>query len=273
MLVPHLYLLDRNAVSVIKESNAGKVQSEKKKIRFLNHLRSLDRVGAFITPLLSIMEGEHGKADTAEEKSACQRKESESLRQFFRFAKIDSDYLDTTSSLLGQIFTNHREKAWEQRERFCAVAAPMIAHQVKREQRRTLESQLIALAKDFELDATEPIVALILACLYESEDARRVVKPAKFNAYNVLSDLHMLSRINMVAAIAGEHDRSLRVTFLSMDSGLNGVLKHIKVVERKMSEGILTLRTQYSRGLFPALSEAEHIDLLYRLIEGNTSAK
>ena len=266
---PHLYLLDRNAISLIKETNAGKVQTERKKIKFLSDLRSLDRAGSYFSAILSIIEGEHGKEDTAEEKAACQRKESESLRQFFKIARLDSDYLDSTSSTFAHIFTEHREAGWERRGLFCTAAAPLITHPVKREKRRGLESRLIAIAKDFKLEATEPTVVLALACVYGSEDARRVIKPAKFNAYNVLSDLQILSRINMIASIGTDWNCSLQFTFLSMDSGLNGVLKHIKVLERNMTEGTLNLRFQYSGGLFPGLTQAEHIDLLHRLIDAN----
>lgn len=74
MYIPFLHLLDRNAVSLIKESNAGKIQTDATKIGFLQKLRRLDRKQDYVSPLLSIIEGEHGRADTVEEKMAAQRR-------------------------------------------------------------------------------------------------------------------------------------------------------------------------------------------------------
>lgn len=84
MDIPYLHLLDRNAVSLIKEANAGKEQLSQKKIAFLDRLRKLDRLGDYISALLSIIEGELGREDTVGEKALCQAKESTALRHFFQ---------------------------------------------------------------------------------------------------------------------------------------------------------------------------------------------
>lgn len=96
MYIPFLHLLDRNAVSLIKESNAGKIQTDATKIGFLQKLRRLDRKQDYVSPLLSIIEGEHGRADTVEEKMAAQWKESDAVRHFFKSAQTDSDFSTPT---------------------------------------------------------------------------------------------------------------------------------------------------------------------------------
>lgn len=267
---PCAFLLDRNVVDLIKESNDGKFQTDKKKIDFLNYLHSIDYAGASISPILSVIEGEHGQEDTADEKSSCQKKESDALRKFFNFAMVDSDFLDATSLIFGKIFTEFREAGWARREQFSEMAAPIIVEQVKREERKKVEFQILDLARSCGLKSSEPIVVLMLACLYESRDARKLIKPKNFRAYNVLSDLHVLSRFNLIVAIGKKFSQSLQFEFVSRDEGLKGVLNHIKVVCQNINGEELNLSLKYLHGLFPALSDQEHKDLLNRLVKADT---
>lgn len=263
MYIPYLHLLDRNAVSLIKESNAGKAQTDRKKIAFLQRLRRLDRQQDYVSPLLSIMEGERGQEDTAEEKAACQRKESEAIRRFFKAAHTDSDLLDACSDVTGRVFSGHRESGWDAREAFLSDAASLIADPVRKDQRQRVESHLVALAAKTELSPNDPLVVLCLACLHGSEDARSVIKPRKLDAYNVLSDLHVLSRVGAVRAVAQQYPARLRVRFVSMDKGLVGVLAQIGLVSGLLSaDGDLQLDLAYRHGLFPGLTEAAYVALL-----------
>jgi hypothetical protein len=97
--------LDRNAVSLIKEANVGRIQTVRRKIDFLLCLRELDRSDSYISPLLSIIEGERGREDTTEEKAECQKKESAALRFFCKIATVDSDYLDASQSIVTKFST------------------------------------------------------------------------------------------------------------------------------------------------------------------------
>jgi hypothetical protein len=267
MYTPFLHLLDRNAVALIKDSNAGKIQTDKKKIDFLRRLRQLDSERDYVSPLLSIMEGEHSRKDTAEEKVACQRKESGAVRRFFKLANTDSDFLDANGNVLGQVFTEYREGGWIAREAFLRAAAPLISSAVKKNERKTIEDQLIAMALEAGLTQLDPLLVICLACLYGSEDARKLIKPSNLNTYNVLSDLHVLSRVALVQSVAGDHGAALRVRVVSRDSGLMGVLSHIELVDCKLrAEGELQLTLRYGEGLFPALSNDHYLNLLDKLI-------
>ncbi|TDB43248.1 hypothetical protein [Photorhabdus luminescens] len=103
-----MYLLDRNVVNLIKNVVAGKELTDKRKLHYVQFLRRIDTPMSYISPLLSIIEGECGREDNAEEKANCQKEESEALRQFFSIANIDSDHLDA----LRDCFTTERAGQW-----------------------------------------------------------------------------------------------------------------------------------------------------------------
>ena len=71
MEIETLFLLDRNAVSLIKNALAGTKTVGAKKLNDLFTLRALDVPRHSISPLLSIIEGERGDADSVAEKAEC----------------------------------------------------------------------------------------------------------------------------------------------------------------------------------------------------------
>lgn len=268
MRIPYLHLLDRCVVSLIKECNAGKVQTDRKKVDFLRYLRTLDRPGDYVSPLLSIVEGEHGREDTAGEKSACQRKESEEVRRFFRFASTDSDYLDACSETVGSTFTEFRESAWNERENFLRNAAPLIAQGIKKHHRKSVEHQLFALAQSADLSASDPIVVLCLACLYENGHARSVIKPTEPPFYNVLNDVHTLSRVEAIRAQIQRSGFSLKTKFISRDKGLMQMRSQIDISDRAITDvGELQCTMRYRPELFPALPENDYLALMDRIMQ------
>jgi hypothetical protein len=255
-------------VSLIKASNENKIQTDKKKIAFLSRLRRLDRPKDYISPLLSIIEGELGREDSAAEKSACQRKESEAIRNFYKWATTDSDYLDQSSKMIGDVFTEYREGGWPAREKYLQEASHLIAKGVKKDKRKAIEEQLIALSLRVGLKPSDPLVVLFMACLHGSEEARKVIKPNALCVYNVLNDLHVLSRMGSIQSSANSNRALLRIRFVSMDEGLVGVLSKIEIVECKMSvDGELQMVIKFLPELFTELSEEERIDLLNRLVK------
>jgi hypothetical protein len=267
MRIPYLHLLDRCVVSLIKECNSGKIQTDPKTVEFIRHLRTLDRPGDYFSPLLSIVEGEHGREDTADEKRSCQRKESEHVRRFFRSASTDSNYLDACSGMVGITFTENRESAWDAREQFLRIAAPLIAKGVKKEQRKSIEHELVASAQSACLSAGDPVVVLCLACLYGSDHARSVIKPKELPLYNVLNDVHTLSRVGLIQALIQQNRIPLKTNFISRDKGLVKTRSHIDITELKLTgDGYLQCMMRYRPELFPALSEIDYLALMDRIM-------
>jgi len=267
-----LFLLDRNVVSVIKVAIAGNEQKGEKEQRMLDFLRGIDSPQYAISPLPSLMEGEHGREDNLIEKTKQVEKETEAVARFFRSARTDSEYLNSAKDMFAQIFAGLREADWDARAAFRTEAAPLIIDSVAPAARRAVEDKLAELAISGGLDRTDGIVALVVACLYGNQDARKVLKPTKPDAtYNVLSDVHLIPRIALVKAVARELPIQLKVRFLTLDGGLEQVLDNVRIVLPEVTDnGELQMQVKYLPALFTELGEDDAIDLLNRL---NTPAQ
>ena len=261
-----LFLLDRNAVSLIKDAVAGREPLNAKKQANLATLRALDVPQHGITALLSIMEGARGAADSVEEKIECLVEETNAIAYFFLLASTDAVYLRVLSDSVAQLFTSSRESQWDEREHFLVEAASLVVHKVAVSKRRGVENKLVQLALEIGLAANDVIVMLFLACLYGNDAARKVIKPKKPNAYNVLSDVHAISRVGMVKAAAKFLPRPIKVRFHTFDEGLLNVLRHVSIVHTQFtSAGGLAMQIRYDPRLFTELAATESIALLYRL--------
>ncbi|WP_321935389.1 hypothetical protein [Paraburkholderia sp. J8-2] len=261
-----LFLLDRNVVALIKDVVAGRVQTDPKKQAYLEALRALDLPTHSMSPLPSIIEGEKGLEDSAPEKAATLQKEALAVRQFFTRASTDADQLLSSKDTVASLFTGLRESQWDERAAFVLTAAPLLTQKVAANRRRSVEDELVRLAHLNGLGANDAIVMLCLACLYGSDAARGVLKPAKPNVHNVLSDLHALTRVGMVKAVARQLLLPVRVRLLTRDEALFDVLKHIRIVRPEVrADSSVEMQVAYSPALFPELSIAEARSMMQRV--------
>lgn len=269
MEIETLFLLDRNAVSLIKNALAGTKTVGVKKQNDLFTLRALDVPQHSISPLLSIIEGERGDADSVAEKAECLAKETDAIAGFFVQACTDAVFLRALNNSVARIFAGVQESQWDERTDFLVKAAPLIAQKVATRKRGSVEHELIRLAEDTGLASGDAIVVLFLACLYGNDAARKLIKPSQPSAYNVLSDLHIISRVGMVKAAAGQLLRPIKVRFHTLDEGLRDVLKHVGIVRPQFtSDGGVTMQIRFGPPLFPELAAADSIALLQRLTIG-----
>ncbi|CAG4890898.1 hypothetical protein [Paraburkholderia gardini] len=260
-----IFLLDRNVVALIKDAAVDGKQRDAKKQAYLDWLRTLDRPENGFSPLLSIMEGEKGYADNAVDKAACLETEAGAVGRFFTHASTDAAQLRLFADGVATMLSGLQESQWGNRVVFFTSAAPLVVQKVAQRERRGVEDKLIQLAAGSGLATDDAIVMLLLACLYGSDAARRVLKPARPNAYNVLSDLHVISRVGLIKAVAQQSPVPVRVRFLTLDEGLFGILDHIGIVRPQLTAtGGLAMQIRYSPALFPALSAADAVALLRR---------
>ncbi|WP_434526406.1 hypothetical protein [Photorhabdus asymbiotica] len=261
-----MYLLDRNVVNLIKNVVAGKELTDKRKLYYVQFLRRIDTPMSYISPLLSIIEGECERENSAEEKAACQEKESEALRQFFSVANIDSDQLDASRDDCAACFTTYREGQWGAREVFFRQAVQFIATKVSKNKRSAIEQNLICAARSAGLSANDSLLILCLACLHGNDDARKVINPHCPNAYNVLNDLHVISRIGLIKAIAKQSGIPMITRFITMDQGLERVLSNVRIVETDLRDvHSVQMKLRYLPELFPELDHARYCALMTKL--------
>ncbi len=253
-----LLLLDRNAVAIIKAAVAGKPQSDEAKMAALEALRALDIPENSISPLLSIIEGERGREDAADEKAGCLEKETDVVGRFFKQANTDAAHLRGLKQWAAELFAGMKESMWDERADYLTKAAPLVLQKVAENKRLGVEVELVQLARTCGLAPNDGIVMLFLACLYGSDAARKVIKPARPNAYNVLSDLHVIPRVGMIKTAAGMLPRPVKVRFWTLDEGLFGVLSHVDIVRSHFAAaGELQMQVRYKPALFPDLIKDE----------------
>jgi hypothetical protein len=167
---------------------------------------------------------------------------------------------------VAQIFTSSQESQWDERADFLVKAAPYVVQKVAARKRRGVENELVRLALETGLTANDAIVILFLACLYGNNAARKVIKPNEPNTYNVLSDVHAISRVGMVKAAARHLAWPIKVRFHTLDEGLRDVLQHVSIIHPGFtSAGGLAMQIRYGLRLFPELAARDSIALLQRL--------
>ncbi|SOT45988.1 hypothetical protein [Burkholderia cenocepacia] len=142
----------------------------------------------------------------------------------------------------------------------------LVEEKTAKARRREVEDRLVALAAKTRLNPDDAIVVLFLACLYGSGAARKVIKPNEPDDYNVLCDLHAVSRIGLIKAIVRHTGQSTKVYFRTLDEGLDEVLGYMKFADcRITSPDRLSIKIQYRSGLFPDLAETDVGALFARL--------
>lgn len=253
-----ILLLDRNAIAIIKDAVAGKPQPNEKKERALEVLRAFDVPENSISPLFSIIEGEKGREDDVEEKAVCLEKETDVVAQFFKHAITDAAHLRRLQRMVTEVFTGMKESLWDQRAEYLTRAAPLILQKVAENKRLNVEGQLVQLARACGVPPNDGIVMLFLSCLYGSDAARGVIKPKAPDPYNVLIDLHVITRIGMVKAAVRMLQRPVKVRYWTHDEGLYGFLSHVDIVDPHFTaDGELRMQIRYKPALFPDLIEGE----------------
>jgi hypothetical protein len=167
--------------------------------------------------------------------------------------------------MVAQVFTTYRETGWDARSSYWALAAPLVRGSVAKNKRRSVEGQLIALAAANGLPSNDPIHLLFLAALHGGESAADVLKLRSNTAYNTLNDLHVLSRMAFIQAVATNTGLLIVPVLVSMDDGLNEVVRHTHFTESALTDqGGIHMRLRFGKALFPHLSDEEYHALLDR---------
>jgi len=168
-----------------------------------------------------------------------------------------------------ELLASLKESDWDSRAAFYKEAVALVEKKTAKARCREVENQLVALAAKAQLNPDDAIVMLFLACLYGSDAARKVIKPSAPDDYNVLCDLHVVSRVGLIKAIVRHAGRSTKVLFRTLDEGLDEVLGYMKFADcRIASPGSLNMTIQYRSSLFPDLAKADVDALFARLKVG-----
>jgi len=264
MPMKKIYLLDRNVVSIIKDSNSEKPQKGKK-LELLNKIRFRDDKRSIFSPLLSILEGQHGRRETKEEINATIEKESKHIKTFFKHAIIDSDFLIKNNELISDLISKEREIKSDEYMSFLGYASRLIYQPLSEDTRKATLADLIKHANSLGIPLGHPVFMCCVATIFGSQEARKVVKPKKekYDAHNALSDIILISRINNIKLLKRNNEIILK--FITLDHSLEKFISMVSVIEITPSSDGCFQRLSYNRKLFPCLGESEYQNLMKQL--------
>lgn len=259
-----IYLLDRNVVNLIKDYQAGKLASNNdNKSKMLQELKSIDCAESYISPLLSIIEGEKGRLDSKEEKNACLRKETLCVSKFFENAKTDEKFL-LQESLTGSIHAK-MEEDWHNCNAFLLKAIPELKFNANKKEALEIKNLLKDIASSCHVGFSDPVFICALSCLYGGRDANAILKPERRKtkdniehaAYNSINDINTIHRVLLIKEKAMNLGCEF-VKFLTLDEGLKNFIDRVYINQKNKT-------IAYDKYLFPKLSENEYNELMISL--------
>lgn len=258
------YLLDRNIISLLKDSAKGKRQKAKsKELNMLVKLRKIDRKNSYIGSILSTIEGQTGKKESVESIKKTIKDDSSPLSSFFRKARLDGKFLLKEKDYLSEVIA----ELWENYDsyyNFLEECSDLLYQKVKGEKKHEIRNSILDKANKYKIPLSHHVVICCIATLYGSIDARKVMKPKKlkFKAYNALNDLLFLSRIQQIKATAKNMKiEKFTIYFLSLDVYLMNFYSLINTVDAYLVDGGVHVNASYSEQLFPDLNYNEFIEL------------
>jgi hypothetical protein len=260
------YLLDRNVISITKDSNIGKHQVDKEKIEMLHRLKSIDRRRSFVSPLFSIIEGQTGGIESKELSLSTIEREASEIKKFFKLAHTDSDLFFNIKENLAYVISEiHREnkKFYD----FVECVSPLILEPVGRIKRDKVKNEITAIARKNDISLTNHVVICCLSVLYGGKDARNILKPKKDKQkiHNSVSDLLILSKTVHILALSSIYQEPIKYEFISLDRALNSFFALITVKNAKPIPSGSQATLYYDRKLFPDLINGEYESLMIEL--------
>ena len=213
-----LYLLDKNVVEDIKQSLNG-VPTKGAAVA-----RAIDLKGNIASPLLSILEGSVQRAQSGPELYDQLMADTLAVSRFYRLAKTDSGYLRTFGAMTATAFAPHMREKTETLAQLAMKLQALVVQQRKLHGARDLLPKIDALANDYEVNLSHPLVTCAVACLYGSGPARGVLKPAvrptHQGAYNAVADIRLIMETAYIRKRWNENRIRQGVQLLSSDKNL-----------------------------------------------------
>ena len=231
-----VYFLDRNIVSIIKNSNSGISAKDKNKFELLKKLRQIDRKKSFITPMLSIMEGEKARLQAHDEVKKLLDDELSACEKFFDHAEIDYSLKELSERLISGLISKDYKESINREINFLFEINEFIFQNCKAETRKKLKIDILKTAEKYNLHKTQPVVFSSLLCLYNNEICRKILKPKqkileKNYFYNAVMDFKYFSFFSMLTKNISYSYRSgykskVHFEFITGDKNLNSFFKY-----------------------------------------------
>lgn len=254
-------LIDRNVIATIRQ----KLNNQKILPFRDRELRKLDRKNNFISPLLSIREGQSGIKENKLQTKKTTNEEAVLLSRFFKRAKTDSKFLLENQDMLADAFGNNTELKWNSYISFLSEMNDILFQHISKKEKIKYQKIIINKALEYNIDLGHPIVMCCFSVLYGCDNSRGILKfklnltesEKKKNLYNALNDLMIISRLSMIKALAKEANKKEKIEYFTFDNKLKKFINSIKFVDKGITENDTEIQATYSHRIFPDLSENE----------------
>lgn len=275
-MIRNAYFLDRNAISRIKEANAGRLdQKDSKKLEFVRELREMDRPDSLIMSSFSIMEGPSKGEGTPIARQADIFESSEAISAFYEKARTDAYFNRANSEFASEALSlESMIHSYKLRRKFVEASHDLL-HKIEKEDRGHVVEKIISIAKQTGLSSGDLSLLMFVACVYGSPVARSILKPHKqVSAHNVLSDLYAIQNLANFEARVKEFlpNQKLESHLVTMDDGLKKLRELIsfRVSGRKtnfLGQEEMSFKLNIKDNFFPYRMKKEKINYLVSIID------
>lgn len=225
------YLLDRSVVSAVENrpiyTVGARIKPGDSRPASIDPgllvARRIDLPSNFVSPLLSIIEGNQRRIPTREEVLELVRRETTAIKNFFKRARHDSDYLKENIIDVVMIALGETAREMDTYRAATKDLRHLLANPNGEDRARRLRDQIFELAADHGISETNPLILCGIASVYGNIHARLVLKPSeidnKEDDYNVIMDL---SKIKLMLNMSDPTDASHpQFRLATADKGLN----------------------------------------------------
>lgn len=220
-------LLDRNVVSEIEAMLKGRPINNYAK------LKALDKRGVFVSPLLSVTEGNKSHNRNAAVLHECIGRESTTIADFFKQARVDSSHLQRDAANIALSLIVDLKEKQDSSLGFVQTLQESFVAQKGKEEARASGMAALELIRANNQQFANPCSLVGLATALGSESARQVLKPRAVScpehAFNAYADIEKISLMNYLRHLSRSADRGVEYRLVTFDKGLNNFSQMIRV--------------------------------------------
>jgi hypothetical protein len=270
-----IYCLDRNAIITIIQYNAKPPTSPKRRRNVLK-LKEIDKNDAIITPILSATEGALGRPEAIEQKKKTVIKETEAIKKFFRYARIDDTLSTKLLEQFSQIDISQHFLSYDNYNLFLKEALPLIVLKIKEQDKRAISEKIKSIANKFNVHTQHPVVLATILTAFGSDICRKIIKPKNFSneQYNTINDLIIISQLLQFNAMSKQYDDVHNYELITFDESLKCFYESITPIKASINETDSQTLLQFNinidlNKLIPNINE-DNIGFIYQLLSNGT---
>lgn len=259
-MLTNIYFLDRNIVSLIRQSMDGKIDFNEEQMLMIDFIKKNDLPNVGFSIVLSAMEGEVKKVQTKNQFEKSLVNDGELIKSFFEYAKLDYNHYATDERFDGSELEEGFLVYCDFHRSIASFLMKDIS--VRKDFIKTVgvKEKIFKLANDLNISRSHPMIVLSLAALYGNIYAKKILKfhEAPKSTYNAVSDVMFLIRASMVAGLPAMRKSKVKTENLTLDKSLAELDKLINWSAVTNDSLNCVINVSYHKDLFSNLTETQY---------------